>query len=147
MKTARNISTLCLIFALVFSGCGKSDEEVQKVAALESEFSQLQMQYQAQMPELNKVAWQIDSLMKCKDKTVQNMTNDIKAAQVLVTEAYKPCEGDFRPTFQMKFEELPKALEENISVLKCLIEKAANAISKSHEVIAACYKQEAQKKK
>jgi hypothetical protein len=147
MKTIMKLSILILPFIFMLYGCGKSDEQVKKIASLESELSQLQMQYRAQIPELNKAAWQIDSLINCKDKTALIMANDIHTAQVLVTTAFKPCDYEFLPTFQIKFEELPKALEGNISYMKCVIEKTETALSRSHEVMNIYYKQKGQRNK
>ncbi|MEX2088708.1 MAG: hypothetical protein WEB62_03015 [Bacteroidota bacterium] len=148
MKTMRNISILCFAFAFILSGCGKSDEQVKKVAALELELSQLQMQLRPQLHELNKLAWQLDSISKSKDKIAVSMANDIQTAIGLITEAYKPVEGieGAGPTFQTEFDKLPKALEANIDVIKRVIEKTSSAINKSHEVIEAYNKQMAKKK-
>jgi hypothetical protein len=146
MKTIISFVAFCLIISLMFIGCGKSDEQIKRIAVLETELSQLQMRHMAQLDKLNKIAWQIDSISKRKDQTVVEMATELHATQELVTIAFKAIEDTaMRATFQMTLDELPKALEVNISGVKRMIERASAAIDKSNEVIAAINKKDAQR--
>jgi len=144
MKTIVSFIAFCLIISLMFIGCGKSDEQIKKVAALESELSQLQLQFLPKMAELNRVAWQIDSISQRNDQTAIDMATEVHTARELIMSAFNSG-GGMQPTFQMELDEMPKALEANIAILKSVIEKTSNAINKSHEVVDKFNKTKAQK--
>ena len=143
MKPAISFSIICLIVVFIFSGCGKSSEQIKKVGTLQLELFQMQQQLYSKMSELNKFSWQIEALANRKDQIAMSMANDIHATQALITEVYKASEDEgMQPTVQNNAEEMMKKLEVSIDKLKNTIDKASIAIIKSRDVILEYKKRE-----
>jgi preprotein translocase subunit SecF len=143
MKPVITFSIVCLIAVLIFSGCGKSNEQIKKVGALQLELFQMQQQLYSKMSELNKFSWQIEALANRKDQIAMSMANDIHATQALITEVYKASEDEgMQPTVQNNAEEMMKKLGESIDKLKNTIDKTSIAIIKSRDVILEYKKRE-----
>jgi hypothetical protein len=143
MKPIITFSIICLIVVFIFSGCGKSSEQIKKVGTLQLELFQMQQQLYSKMAELNKFSWQIEALANRKDQVAMSMANDIHAAQALITEVYKASEDEgMQPTVQNNAEEMMKKLEVSIDKLKNTIDKASIAIIKSRDVILEYKKRE-----
>jgi hypothetical protein len=143
MKPIITFSIICLIVVFIFSGCGKSSEQIKKVGTLQLELFQMQQQLYSKMSELNKFSWQIEALANRKDQIAMSMANDIHATQALITEVYKASEDEgMQPTVQNNAEEMMKKLEVSIDKLKNTIDKASIAIIKSRDVILEYKKRE-----
>jgi hypothetical protein len=143
MKPIITFSIICLIVVFIFSGCGKSSEQIKKVGTLQLELFQMQQQLYSKMSELNKFSWQIEALANRKDQVAMSMANDIHATQALITEVYKASEDEgMQPTVQNNAEEMMKKLEVSIDKLKNTIDKASIAIIKSRDVILEYKKRE-----
>jgi hypothetical protein len=148
MKPAITFSIICLIVAFILSGCGKSNEQIKKVGALQLELFQMQQHYYTQLSELSKVAWQIEAIANRRDQAATNMASDVHAAQGLVAAIFKASEDEgMLPTLENNSDEMAKKLEGCIDKLKIAIDNASVAIFKSREVIVAYNKTQSQKNK
>ncbi len=147
MKPAITFSIICLVVAFTLSGCGKSNEQIKKVGALQLELFQMQQQYYSQMVELSKVAWQIEVIANRRDPIAMGMASDVHAIQGLITAAFKASEDEgMQPKLLNDSDEMAKKLEANIDLLKNAIDKVQIAVVKSRDVIVAYNKKEAQNK-
>jgi hypothetical protein len=148
MKPAITYPIIFLMMATILSSCGKSDEQIKKVGALQLESFQLQQQLYSKMSELSKLAWQIEALANRRDQIALGMANDVHTAQGLIAEVFKTS-GDegMQPALRNDVDEMTKKLGTNIDMLKNAIDKASIAIIKSRDVIVAYKKNEAQKYK
>jgi hypothetical protein len=148
MKPAITFSIICLIVAFIFSGCGKSNEQIKKVGALQLELFQIQQQLYSQMSELSKVAWQIEAIANRRDQIAMGMASDVHTAQGLITAAFKASEDEgMQPKLLNDSDEMVKKLEVDIDMLKNAIDKAQIAVVKSRDVIVAYNKKQTQKNK
>ena len=146
MKPAINYSIIFLIAAFILSGCGKSDEQIKKVGALQLESFQLQQQLYSKMSELSNLAWQVEVIAHRQDQIAMGMASDVHSAQGLLTEVFKASEDEgMQLVLQSDLNEMTKKLESNIGMLKSVIDKASIAIIKSRDVIVS-YKKQTQSK-
>ena len=133
MKPAITFSMICLAVAFTLSSCGKSNEQIKKVGAF-----QMQQQFYAQMVELSKVAWQIEVIANRRDQIAMSMSNEVHAAQGLITAAFKASEDEgMQPKLLNDSDEMAKKLEANIDMLKNAIDKVQIAVVKSRDIIVA----------
>ena len=148
MKPVITFSVICFIVVFLCSGCGKSNEQIKKIGALQLELFQMQQQLYSKMSELSKLTWQIEALANRRDQTALSMASDIQSVQGLVTAAYKASEDEeMQPLVQNNSDEMTKKLEATIDKLKNAIDKASIAIIKSRDVILEYKKKDAQKYK
>ena len=148
MKPVITFSVICLFVVFLCSGCGKSNEQIKKIGALQLELFQMQQQLYSKMSELSKLTWQIEALANRRDQTATSMASDIQSVQGLVTAAYKASEDEeMQPLVQNNSDEMIKKLEATNDKLKNAIDKASIAIIKSRDVILEYKKKEAQKYK
>ena len=148
MKPVITFSVICLFVVFLCSGCGKSNEQIKKIGALQLELFQMQQQLYSKMSELSKLTWQIEALANRRDQIALSMASDIQSVQGLVTAAYKASEDEeMQPLVQNNSDEMIKKLEATNDKLKNAIDKASIAIIKSRDVILEYKKKEAQKYK
>jgi hypothetical protein len=98
----------------------------------------MQQQFYSQMVELSKVAWQIEVIANRRDQIAMSMSNDVHAAQGLITAAFKASEDEgMQPKLLNDSDEMAKKLEANIDMLKNAIDKVQIAVVKSRDIIVA----------
>lgn len=137
----KSYSLFAVILALMFSSCGKSDEEIKKLGAVQSEVSQLQQQLSSKWSELNKTAWEIDAIAHRQDKIAKAKAGDVQSAKEMIMVAFKATEGKgWQIPPRDDFNGIIKALEVDKGILKNAVDEATNAINKSRNVIDAVNK-------
>jgi hypothetical protein len=132
---------------LVMSGCGRSNDRANHLHSLYIRVAAFQDTLYPQVPELGKVALQIDSLVKRQDRAIVRIRPDVEAAHELIARAFTTIDGLVTPLPKNDLEVLITDAETKEKVLKSSISEVSQAIKKSHQVIDAVKMAEAQTKR
>jgi hypothetical protein len=120
---------------LTMCGCVRTNDEANHLDSLYIRVAALQNELYSQLPELGKVALQMDTIAKRQDWAIRGMDTAIKTAIQMIARTFTTIDSLITPLPQNDLEVLIKDAEMKERVLKSAIDQVSQAIKKSHEVI------------